>query len=600
MNTSVKKRYYIIPVFYVSLIFLLFFVGFNRSSKTFSIKEGPLAVSGSGQEGLDKNSVKSLTVDIPGLKMNLTKNPPYLLDGSGNRTYIRVTGFSFESNKLTVSFTGSIRLTIDADAGKNEPRVVDAFLSVPSNTGKYLSVYLPAQAGYTMTRLSFLPSYTFNEGGVEKLYVFGSGSIFDVTAGVLQLPVKNGGADFSLYNTGKSEALSFYFFGSKGPAKRSAYEAAVETFLHNGYSGWKDGRVTALKGKGSFSNAVVTAYIAESLKRGRYSDIPKVISKISKYSDKFSFLSAPLIGNIVTTDEKRTKSDDRLKKQMTSGQNRDDVFLYPHLIEELNWISSSALYRTFNELVSSLDLSAHIAPKLVTGMVAVYRDIISGSSKQYENLSKLYAVIESVLYPDLVRTGRGLFLRDDSGRLNVRLSLKAGKALYDIGQINNDTLMSSIGKTLVVSSLNLQKKEGWLPSYLGRDGSPEGSGGFYGAEIFYSDLTDNEFYPHLVVFNGGTSREIRIWTAARDITLQRGSHSLTFTVTFPRGISHHLVIKGIPPFNKLEMHGIPWNSDRRFQYYTSGWVYNERDKTLYMKLNQRKNREQIIIRTTGN
>ncbi len=597
-----KKRYYAIPVLYVVLVLLLFYAGFNRSSRTFSIKKGPVTVSGIGPEGLDKNSVKSLTLDIPGLRLNLTKNPLYLIDSSGNRTYIHVTGFSFENSKLLVSFTESVQLTVAFDIQKKSSKIIDAFISVPAKTRKYLSVYVPVRAGYTMKQLSFLPSYTFNERGVEKMYVFNSGSSFDMTAGVVNLSIRKGKAYFSLYKTGNTDALSFYFFGSRGPVNRSTYEASVEKFINNGYSGWKTGRLDVKKGEWnnadgteSFNNEIVTAYIAESLKRGRYSDISRILSLTAKEGDEFSYLSAPYLGNIVVTDEKRTKRDDQLKREISSGKDKEAVFMYPHLVNELNWISSSALFRTFNELVSSLDLTKHITPESVTGMVEVYRDVISSSSDQYHDVSKLYSVIESVLYPYFIRTGKGLFLQNKDGVIDILLSLKSGKALYDIGQINNDTLMTAIGRTLVVSSLNLQKKYGLLPSYLNRDGSIRGTDGFYGAEIFYSDLSDNEFYPHIVTFNEGTPREVRIWTSAKDITLHRDNRSLIFDISFPRGISHHLVIKGIQPFEKLEMHGIPWNSDKRFQYYTSGWVYNEKDRTLYMKLNQRKNREQVII-----
>ncbi len=603
MNTSLKKRYYIIPVFYIFLTLLLFYTGMNHSSNTFSIKKGPLKITGTGQEGLDKNSVKSLTIDIPGLKMSLTKNPLYVIDSSGNRRYLKVTGFSCENNRLRVSFTDSVRLTINFNIENKGSRILNAAITIPSDGKKYVSVYIPARAGYAMKQLSFLPSYTFSEQGVEKLYVFGSGSTFDTTAGVLSLSIDRGNAYFSLYDTGKTDALSFYFFGAKGPVQRGTYEALVEKFLDNGYTGWKKDRFDARKGewtngKGEkvFSNDIVAAFIAESLKRGRYSDISKVLSAIEKHGKDFSFLSAPYAGNIVKTDEKRSKMDDLLKKEISSGRNKSAVFLHAHLIEELNWISSSALYRAFNSLVASLDLSKHFSPEVITGMVDVYRDVVGESTKQYHDVLKLYSVIESALYPDLIRTNKGLFLLGDNGYPDIFLSVKAGEALFDIGQINNDSLMTSIGRTLVASSLSLQKADGWLPSFLDRDGNPRGKKGFYGAEIFYSDLTDNEFYPHLIAFNEGTAKEIRIWTAAKDIALHSGGNALIFDISFPRGISHHLVIKGISPFEKLEMHGIPWNSDRRFQYYTSGWVYKEQDRTLYMKLNQRKNKEQVIIR----
>lgn len=601
MNTSVKKTYYIIPVLYITIITILFYAGLARSNGAFAITKGPVKVSGIGQEGLDKNSVKNLTVEIPGLKMNLGKNHLYLIDNSGNRTILKVTGFVFENGKLEISFSGSSRLVFTFDEKGIHSKIIDAVFTLPHSGISYKSLLIPAEAGFTMKQISFLPSYAFNEQGSEQLYVFDTGSLFDTTAGVLDLSLSQGKSNFSLFTIGKKDPLSFYFFGSQGPVKSSTYESAVESFLNNGYLGWKTGRFNSkngtwknVDGAFKFDNRVAAAYISESLKRGRYSDIDKVLSLIKGQRDYNTYVSAPLTGNIVTTDEKRSQKDDLLKKEISSGKERKKIFLYNNLMEEIAWISSSALDRTFNDAVASLDLSGNYSPEILAGMISVYRDVAEGEGNQFHDLLKLFSIIETKVYPYLIRTDKGLFLRNSNGFPDMFLSVKTGITLYDIGQLENNSLMSSIGRTLVVSSLKLQKKFGFLPSYLSQDGSPSDKG-FYGVEIFYKDLSHNEFYPHVVMLKEEVSAQMEIWTAAKDITFKKDGTSYVFTITFPRGISHHLVIKGVPPFKTLEMHGIPWNSDRRFQYYSSGWVYNEKNRTLYMKLNQRKVKERVVL-----
>ncbi|MCK5673859.1 MAG: hypothetical protein KAH95_10815, partial [Spirochaetales bacterium] len=49
------------------------------------------------------------------------------------------------------------------------------------------------------------------------------------------------------------------------------------------------------------------------------------------------------------------------------------------------------------------------------------------------------------------------------------------------------------------------------------------------------------------------------------------------------------------PFKNLQMNGINWNSDKRFQYYSSGWVYDREEKTLYVKLTQKRTKEKIVL-----
>ncbi len=593
MNTPVRKTYFIIPVLYLAIAVFFLHTGLDHGNRFFTITKGPVSISGSGQEGLDRNSLSSLVVKIPGLEMDLFKTPVYIADSSGNRKNIKVTGYSFANDSLIISFTDSAKMIFTFDPENKGPELITAVFTMSGSTGEGFSIFIPAQAKVTMNQLSYLPAFSFNNRGISELYTFPAGSQYDITAGVIGIPLSSGKAGFSLYDTKGIEPVAFYYFGLDGPADNEKYEAGIENYISDAYIGWKGDRFDPDTGKWklpdgsySFNNEILASFAAEGLKRGRFSEVQKYLSLMEGQKDSISYISAPFAGRIVVTDEKRQEFDDLLKKRISNALKDSDysVFLIDRLIDELNWISSSALFRTFNSFAGSIDLNRQFSPEVLVGMIGAYRDVVKGNSDQYHDVLRLYSVIESNLYPYLQRRKEGLFLLDSEERANIRLSIKAGISLYEIGQIEGDTLMSSIGRTLVASSLALKTAEGLLPLYLGGDES------FYGADLFYNAMTENEYYPHLDSFNN-----VRIWSAAKDISFKRSSGKYTFNISFPRGIGHHLVIKGIPPFKVLKMHGIPWNSDRRFQYYTSGWVYNEKTRTLYMKLSQRKNQEQIII-----
>ncbi len=605
MNTPLKKYYLLIPVLYLSLAGFLMYTGMNIKSESFVIKDGPVTISGSGQPGLDENLITDLAVDIPGLRMNFFNNPVYLVDGEGNRINIKVTGYTREDGILTVSFSNSARFVITYDPDNAEKGAVHAVFSVSGDEKKYSQVFLPAEAVFTFKQVSFLPAYSFNDRGSGKLLTFPADSFFDDTAGILAISLTDNNASFSLDDTGSIDPVSFYFFGSKGPAGKDTFEKEKEKYIENSYSAWRTGRFDAGRGEWkdpfgeyTFDSRIMASLSAESLKRGRFSDFSKFVSAVEANKDKFSFLSAPFTGGIVVTDEQRRKEDDLLKKRISTAAAKNDysVFLTDDLVERLNWISSSALYRTFNALAASADLDGRLSPEILTGMVSVYRDVIKGNTDQFHDVLRFYSVIESGLYPHMVRTEGGLFLKNSKGDIDLLLSLKAGLALYEIGQIDEDPMMASIGRTMTADTLGKAGADGLIPRFLDSGGmKKKGGESFYGADMFYPLMADNEYYPHIVSYGEGTSSEIRIWTAAKDFSFSKKGSTLSFEVSFPRGISHHLVMKGIPPFKTLKMHGIPWNSDRRFQYYTSGWVYNEKTRTLYMKLSQRKNRERIDI-----
>ncbi len=591
MNTPVRKVYFIIPVLYLILAGFFARIGIDHETRSFTIHKGPLSVSGSGQEGLDKNSLSAFVIRLPGMDMDLFKNPVYLVDTSGNRKDIKVTGYSFAAGDLAVSFTDSVRMDFVFDPEGKDTRIVTVELSVPEEAGR-VAAYLPAEAKVTMNQLSYLPAYSFSDREKKRMYAFPAQSRYDTTAGIIRIPLEDRKAVFSLFETGETDPVSFYFFGKDGPVNNGAFEAEAEGYITDSYNSWRGERFNPEKGQwkeadGSFSfdNTLITALIAEDLKRGRYSDAQRFIGAAEKQKDFISYLSAPFTGSIVVTDGKRQERDDALKKEISTALGEKDysLFLKEGLIEELNWISSSALFRTFNAYVASINLDREFPAAVLTGMIEVYRDVIKGNQDQYHDVLRLFSLIESSLYPHLTRAEEGLYLLDD-GKINLKLSLKTGLILRDIGQMEEDPLMSSIGRTMVVSTLKLREKDGRIPLYKDDDIF------FYGGALFYNTFTGNEYYPHVNHFD-----DVRVWSAAKDITLQKTDGSYIFDISFPREISHHLVIKGIPPFKVLTMHGIPWNSDRRFQYYTSGWVYNEKERTLYMKLNQRKSKERIEI-----
>ncbi|MCF6335733.1 MAG: hypothetical protein L3J12_08330, partial [Spirochaetales bacterium] len=173
-------------------------------------------------------------------------------------------------------------------------------------------------------------------------------------------------------------------------------------------------------------------------------------------------------------------------------------------------------------------------------------------------------------------------------------SIRTGLALYEIGRIESDNLFETIGRSMVVSVLSLTDELGLIPEFIDREGEFHGDS-YYGADTLYSNLVSNEYYPHVVNFKGTAGTDISVWTAANSVNFNSSAASSVFSFTYPRGSVHHLVIKGIEPFKSLQMNGINWNSDKRFQYYSSGWVYNRDEKTLYIKLTQKKISEKVVL-----
>jgi hypothetical protein len=71
---------------------------------------------------------------------------------------------------------------------------------------------------------------------------------------------------------------------------------------------------------------------------------------------------------------------------------------------------------------------------------------------------------------------------------------------------------------------------------------------------------------------------------------------LDVSVSFPAGETHYLMLWGIQPFTRMQIHSMNWRSDPRYESYdSSGWVYYPQDRLLALKLKHRSQVEHIRI-----
>ena len=598
MNTKISKIYYLVPLFFLFMTGSLLFLESNNRDNIFNIQIDRIRLSGSGEQGLDKNSISNVKLMVPGLLMNLSREPAMILDSEGNRSSSNLTGYEVSESGFTLSFTNSLVIKINSD----ESLCIIFDIEYPGDVADTL--VLPAELMSDLHQVSYLPCYSYTVSGANYLFAAGSGSIFDMTAGSLMLPLTGKSASIVIEEIGDKDPLQYYFFGKTGPVSTDLYESTVEDFIGTAYDGWRQDRFNSESGEWvlaggthGLDNNLLTSFISESLKRGRLAQIENIVNTVGNKEDEFNFLSATFSGNVVNTNSLRREMDDTLKKRISTAVKSEDLSLFheTNLMQELTWISSSALIRDFSEFVSSIDLGKRFEPAVLTGMVEVYKDSIKIETNQYKDLMRLYSVIEEQIFPALTRVNDGLFLAGGKESLfDTLLSIRTGLALYEIGRIESDDLFETIGRSMVVSVLSLTDDSGLIPEFIDREGDIHGDS-YYGADTLYSNLVSNEYYPHVVNFKGTAGTDISVWTAANTVSYISNEDSSEFEFTYPRGGIHHLVMKGVEPFKNLQMNGVNWNSDKRFQYYSSGWVYEREEKTLYVKLTQKRAREKIVL-----
>ena len=78
--------------------------------------------------------------------------------------------------------------------------------------------------------------------------------------------------------------------------------------------------------------------------------------------------------------------------------------------------------------------------------------------------------------------------------------------------------------------------------------------------------------------------------------LKVSENQIDISVRFPVGESHYLVIRGIKPFTRIQLYGMDYRTDNRFETYnSSGYVYNSSTQTLYLKIRHKSETETVRL-----
>ncbi|MDR2897473.1 MAG: hypothetical protein LBU99_01570, partial [Spirochaetaceae bacterium] len=72
--------------------------------------------------------------------------------------------------------------------------------------------------------------------------------------------------------------------------------------------------------------------------------------------------------------------------------------------------------------------------------------------------------------------------------------------------------------------------------------------------------------------------------------------TVTLSITFPQNESHYMIVSNVEPFPRIQIYGVDFRTDPRFESYnSSGYVYNRDTKTLLLKVRHRETVEQIRL-----
>ena len=592
-------------VLYCSVIFGIFVLQFTKG-QTFSLTLGSMAVTGRQErtEAGETLPLLPLHVVSNGLDLYISEqNPVYAVDESDSVSALRVLAYQFYeaearfsvhcSDDVVISFFSERRGDIDS-------LMVEAVL--PAGIKRVLLPWKITQnAG-----IERADGKIFVRSG-KKQYTFTGSFGFDSdrenTAAQLEGPhlVLAKAQPFASYKTYLPlEELDITTIPSMVQASAESYTAALNTFssavIHAGTQALSSKQIT---------EKTLTAYIAEMGQRGKFAGAMEAAPVQTLARNLRTYLSNPFYDNVQGTHV-GLAADDAKKRELYAAliaDNSLEIFeqdcLIPFLTDRGTKRSIEGLFR----LIEKMD-AAQLNARQAAGVLEVWLDCTHYYLERKALFEDLLPACEKKITDALLLIDEGLFLSNDGTYIDSAVALTSARILMRYG-IEQSQVWQSVARMLITSLLRYSGESAVLPIGFTITGSKStqlvitaDDSGMLDAGILYPLLMpDNSWYPHVQSLALQAEAGIWAWTCAQNIeVLENTSKTLVLRIRFPEGQSHYLTLHGIRPFYRIEMYGIPFRSDVRFEMYnSSGYTYNAGSKILYLKMRHKSEYETIRL-----
>lgn len=618
MNIPIPRRYFLIPVVYIALISALVAMEFTGTVKI-EERVNNLSVTAlvPARRGGDPQILRRLDITTDGFHLSFSRQEPLEFRlSSGRSVYAYLSGYAVLPGSVEIDFGDRLRLIIQTGnkaGGTDRNRV-----AIETDLLEEATLLLPFlyADGFSVDQFAGLPllslSKTYKRGQTITAISLPADSTIDLRNGEKKgtIILRNSTGGFSSFYVTRldkpgPEVVSHWFQTQYRYPGSDEYNAIVENYVETAFLGWTYTRYSRTSGTWrmpdatqSFDENILSAALTEAVRRGTTSETADRFREgIQRHAEETTWISAPHLGDIVDKGENIGEGDiDRIRNIETMISEEDlSLFSSPDLLSFIADRAPTPLFQDLAEFAARVDIE-EIEARYAPGLLNLYlesREIEDPLSAAFDGFD---SAVEASIFPAIWLTDQGYFLGSNNGSIDILTSVRAGAAVARIGVYQANPFYEAIGLELIASVLSLSGSEGFLPAVLRMDGRTViGSSGYIKPEEIYPLISGDTYYPHYVSLSNALGSRGWAWTAAEEFQGRQNGSSIELSFTYPVDESHHMIINGIEPFSFITLFGIRWKSDPRFQFYGSGWFYDEGRKTLFVKITHSQEMEEIVI-----
>lgn len=494
------------------------------------------------------------------------QNPAKMLaKNEKEKKNLALVNFTKDETSLTFEMTEGIKFSIEiTDETPEAPLLIRA--NLPKNVQSF---YLPYNFAYTMKIVK-------DEGKkviLNDKKLNWSFSADNVEDGYIVFAHRDSYANYGIFDDTKR--FTFDSLTSLAAAEGINYLNVITNFKNNLITSFR-----ASLSDNNFSEQAVVSYVAAMSEAGKYQQAVDDIPQSYKRSEQRTYLSAPYFNNLVNMNnilDQQIKTSSALISKAAYSDSLDiytahdlaaSLCIHPNTIETTMILEKAAETDIEKCSVSQATGILLTFDDLSTMNPAYAKILRAAADKCIERLTKACSFENNILT-----------ISENDTFLSVIQGVETGIALLRFGALVGSETYVKAGR-VIVSSYISESSSFDLRTLV---------------NLYPLIAYDNWYYPHYEFIHNDKKGLIWAWTCAKDIKYSVDEDSaLNLSITFPLGLTHYVIFKGIPEFSSIYIYNTAFRTDPRFETYnSSGYVYRSASKTLLLKSRHKSEVEDV-------
>lgn len=499
--------------------------------------------------------------------------PVVLVDAKGNEENLVLENFEETEKGFVVKYSSDVSLTFESSGDDEIKR-----LSIDAE--------LPAKSSLKM---SFKPAsgYNFEEKSSSKAVLSSKENSFNLNASELTKET----VTFSSSNPTVSFATVVkavhFMLSSVTDATPYADNGTFEKNLVQVKNSLVSSTNAAIAANATIAENTIVYYAAEMAEKGQFKAAMDNIPDSLKKSSRRSYFSTVFFGNLEALEPSLTREIENMRVKVETALEQKNIGIFG-ASGLTNYVLVTANKAKTQELLKLPSVVGEFDPSLrqASSIIEIYNALKNHGFSEANMLSSVLDKCVEKIEKCCSMEGEKLILSENGVPVKEIESVEAGLALYNFAK-NSGRNELIPGSRLIVNSV----LTGNTPSDL-----------YTLTELYALDGVGNKgrFFPRVQILKKGsaTTDTIWAWSSAENLgyNFDNATRQAIITIKFPLGDSHYLIVKGIDAFRSIDIYGIQFRTDPKFESYnSSGYRYNEARKALYLKSRQKEAVETVRL-----